>query len=55
MQVPNYFKLTEILRNRVFTICGQQRFGLCAGEFTVPDDFHAPLPEEPIGETSSNP
>jgi len=20
-------------------------FGLCAGEFTVPDDFNAPLPE----------
>lgn len=21
-------------------------FGLCAGEFTVPDDFDAPLPDE---------
>lgn len=21
-------------------------FGLCAGEFTVPDDFNEPLPEE---------
>lgn len=21
-------------------------FGLCAGDFTVPDDFDAPLPEE---------
>lgn len=21
-------------------------FGLCAGEFTIPDDFDAPLPEE---------
>jgi antitoxin (DNA-binding transcriptional repressor) of toxin-antitoxin stability system len=21
-------------------------FGLCSGEFTVPDDFDAPLPEE---------
>ena len=21
-------------------------FGLCAGEFTVPDDFYDPLPEE---------
>jgi prevent-host-death family protein len=21
-------------------------YGLCAGEFTVPDDFDAPLPEE---------
>ena len=21
-------------------------FGLCAGEFTVPEDFEAPLPEE---------
>ena len=24
-------------------------FGLCAGEFTVPDDFDAPLPEQVIG------
>ena len=24
-------------------------FGLCAGEFRVPDDFDAPLPEEIIG------
>lgn len=23
----------------------QRPFGLCAGEFTVPDDFDAPLPE----------
>ncbi|MFZ9737613.1 MAG: type II toxin-antitoxin system Phd/YefM family antitoxin [Prochlorotrichaceae cyanobacterium] len=23
-------------------------FGLCAGEFTVPDDFDAPLPEDLI-------
>lgn len=25
-------------------------FGLCAGEFTVPDDFDAPLPEDIIKE-----
>lgn len=25
-------------------------FGLCAGEFTVPDDFDAPLPEEILQE-----
>ncbi len=25
---------------------GPRPFGLCAGEFTVPDDFDAPLPEE---------
>jgi|GEM_PF-1398445 len=25
-------------------------FGLCAGEFTVPDDFDAPLPEAIIQE-----
>jgi antitoxin (DNA-binding transcriptional repressor) of toxin-antitoxin stability system len=25
-------------------------FGLCAGEFTVPDDFDAPLPEEIVKE-----
>jgi len=25
-------------------------FGLCAGEFTVPDDFNEPLPESIIAE-----
>ena len=25
---------------------GPRPFGLCAGEFTVPDDFNSPLPEE---------
>ena len=25
-------------------------FGLCAGEFTVPDDFDAPLPEDLVCE-----
>ncbi len=25
---------------------GLRPFGLCAGEFTVPDDFDEPLPEE---------
>jgi prevent-host-death family protein len=25
-------------------------FGLCAGEFTVPDDFNAPLPESIVAE-----
>jgi len=25
-------------------------FGLCAGEFTVPDDFNAPLPENVLAE-----
>ena len=25
---------------------GLRPFGLCAGEFTVPDDFDDPLPEE---------
>ncbi len=31
----------------VVTPAGTLRpFGLCAGEFTVPDDFDAPLPED---------
>ena len=25
-------------------------FGLCAGEFTVPDDFNDPLPDKILGE-----
>jgi antitoxin (DNA-binding transcriptional repressor) of toxin-antitoxin stability system len=27
---------------------GPRPFGLCAGTFTVPDDFDAPLPEETL-------
>jgi len=29
---------------------GPRPFGLCAGEFTVPDDFDSPLPEEILQE-----
>jgi len=29
---------------------GPRPFGLCAGAFTVPDDFDAPLPEEILRE-----
>jgi antitoxin (DNA-binding transcriptional repressor) of toxin-antitoxin stability system len=28
---------------------GPRPFGLCAGEFKVPDDFDSPLPEEILG------
>ena len=28
----------------------QRPFGLCAGEFTVPDDFDGPLPEQVLRE-----
>ena len=28
----------------------QRPFGLCAGEFVVPEDFDAPLPEEVLAE-----
>jgi antitoxin (DNA-binding transcriptional repressor) of toxin-antitoxin stability system len=30
----------------VFQAGALRPFGLCAGEFTVPDDFDAPLPED---------
>lgn len=26
------------------------QFGLCAGDFKIPDDFDAPLPEELLGD-----
>lgn len=32
---------------------GQRPFGLCAGEFRVPDDFDAPLPDEILREFGS--
>jgi antitoxin (DNA-binding transcriptional repressor) of toxin-antitoxin stability system len=28
---------------------GLRPYGLCAGEFVVPDDFDAPLPDELVG------
>lgn len=34
------------LRPVAAALPGPRPFGLCAGEFTVPDDFDAPLPEE---------
>ena len=34
------------LRPLSVTQRGPRPFGLCAGEFTVPDDFDSPLPEE---------
>ena len=33
-----------------FTEAGLRPFGLCAGEFTVPDDFDAPLPDAILAE-----
>ena len=32
------------------TANGQRPFGLCAGEFRVPDDFDDPLPEDILRE-----
>ena len=32
---------------------GLRPFGLCAGEFEVPDDFDDPLPDEILGEFGS--
>ena len=29
-------------------------FGLCAGKFSVPDDFDAPLPEDILSEFEEN-
>jgi antitoxin (DNA-binding transcriptional repressor) of toxin-antitoxin stability system len=36
------------LRPVAATQPGPRPFGLCAGGFTVPDDFDAPLPEETL-------
>jgi len=38
------------LRPLPTTQAGPRPFGLCAGEFTVPDDFDAPLPDEVLRE-----
>jgi antitoxin (DNA-binding transcriptional repressor) of toxin-antitoxin stability system len=38
------------LRPAPTTQPGPRPFGLCAGTFTVPDDFDAPLPEEILRE-----
>ena len=29
---------------------GQRPFGLCAGDFVVPDDFDAPLPDDVVAD-----
>lgn len=34
------------IRPILHTVKQLRPFGLCAGEFTVPDDFDAPLPED---------
>jgi prevent-host-death family protein len=38
------------LRPAPATQPGPRPFGLCAGAFTVPDDFDSPLPEEILRE-----
>ena len=38
------------LRPIISNAMKQRPFGLCAGEFTVPDDFDDPLPEKIIQE-----
>ena len=39
-------RLVAELRPVPIAKAGPRPFGLCAGAFTVPDDFDAPLPEE---------
>ena len=39
-------KAVAELRPLSQTPVSSRPFGLCAGEFTVPDDFNEPLPEE---------
>ncbi len=38
----------EFLAQRQPGKAGLRAFGLCAGDFEVPDDFDAPLPEETL-------
>ena len=38
------------IKRVVLTPATLRPFGLCAGEFTVPDDFDEPLPEETVRE-----
>lgn len=38
----------EFLEQRRQATEGLRAFGLCAGDFEVPDDFDAPLPEETL-------
>jgi prevent-host-death family protein len=59
--LPTYLQRVEAGENLVIVQAGKpvaavkpivsypktlRPFGLCAGEFTVPDDFDAPLPED---------
>ena len=38
----------EFLKRRSQTTRELRPFGLCAGQFRMPDDFDAPLPEEEL-------
>jgi len=41
--------LATFLQQRTRKLPAQRPYGLCAGEFLVPDDFDSPLPEdEPV-------
>lgn len=40
----------EFLSQRITsTVNASRPFGLCAGQFRVPDDFDAPLPKDELG------
>jgi len=41
---------TPVAELKPATTAQLRPFGLCAGEFTVPDDFDAPLPETVLAE-----
>jgi hypothetical protein len=44
--LPPYQRVLVTLLESQDTATAQRPFGLCEGEFVVPDDFDAPLPTE---------
>jgi hypothetical protein len=44
--LPPHRRLLVTILEGEDTRAAQRPFGLCAGEFVVPDDFDAPLPAE---------
>jgi hypothetical protein len=45
-QVLTFLRSTRAQSPQVIASTSPRPYGLCAGEFTVPDDFDAPLPDD---------
>ena len=45
-KIPDFLRFIDQINSETPKTKNLRPFGLCAGEFVVPEDFDAPLPEE---------